>query len=32
MIVKVYTLNAFAKTTDLGNPAGVVLYANGLSD
>lgn len=31
MIVKVYTLNAFAKTKKGGNPAGVVLDANSLS-
>jgi PhzF family phenazine biosynthesis protein len=28
----VYTLNSFAKTEDGGNPAGVVLQADGLSD
>ena len=28
----IYTLNSFAKTEDGGNPAGVVLQADGLSD
>lgn len=32
MIIKVHILNAFAKSTDGGNPAGVVLEANQLSD
>jgi len=32
MKVIVYTLNSFAKTKDGGNPAGVVLQADGLSD
>lgn len=32
MRVIVYTLNSFAKTKDGGNPAGVVLQADGLSD
>jgi PhzF family phenazine biosynthesis protein len=32
MIVKVHTLNAFAKTQKGGNPAGVVLEAGNLSD
>lgn len=32
MIVKVHTLNAFAKTSEGGNPAGVVLEADNLSD
>lgn len=32
MIVKVYTLNAFAKSPKGGNPAGVVLGANNLSN
>lgn len=32
MIVNVYTINAFAKTTNGGNPAGVVLNADGLSE
>ena len=31
MKIKAYTLNAFAKTIDGGNPAGVVLNADGLS-
>ena len=31
MEIKVYTLNAFAKTDNGGNPAGVVLYADSLS-
>jgi PhzF family phenazine biosynthesis protein len=30
--VKVYTLNAFAKTSNGGNPAGVVLHADGLTE
>ncbi len=32
MEIKVYTLNAFAKTKEGGNPAGVVLDADSLSD
>lgn len=32
MNIKVYTLNAFAKTKEGGNPAGVVLDADSLSD
>jgi PhzF family phenazine biosynthesis protein len=32
MKVKIYTLNAFSKTEDGGNPAGVVLDADFLSD
>lgn len=32
MEIKVYTLNAFAKTKEGGNPAGVVLNADSLSD
>lgn len=32
MTVKVHTLNAFAKTQEGGNPAGVVLEAGNLSD
>lgn len=32
MTIKVYTLNAFAKSSDWGNPAWVVLDANILSD
>ncbi len=32
MNIKVYTLNAFAKTKEGGNPAGVVLNADFLSD
>ena len=32
MITKVYTLNAFAKTKDGGNPAGVVLDSDSLSE
>ncbi len=32
MIIKVYTLNAFAKNPQGGNPAGVVLEAGSLSD
>jgi PhzF family phenazine biosynthesis protein len=32
MKIKVFTLNSFAKTIDGGNPAGVVLNADGLSE
>src|SRR3989344_7333723 len=32
MKVKVFTLNAFAKTENGGNPAGVVLNSDGLSE
>lgn len=32
MRVKVYTVNSFAKSINRGNPAGVVLNADGLSD
>ncbi|MFL0248181.1 PhzF family phenazine biosynthesis protein [Candidatus Clostridium stratigraminis] len=32
MKVKVYTLNAFAKINNGGNPAGVVLHENGLTE
>ena len=32
MIITVYTLNAFSKTSEGGNPAGVVLEADTLSD
>lgn len=30
--MKVFTLNAFAKTANGGNPAGVLLNSDGLSD
>ncbi len=32
MIIKAYILNSFAKTKNGGNPAGIVLNANNLSD